>query len=332
MALPAALQREQEAAEAAMKAIQGVTPPPVVTDPSQVAVVPPPAAPTPPPQPPKAPDVPPSQPTQAPAPADDGFKAKYLALQGKYNAEVPRMHQQIAELTRRMEQLTAAPPQPPAPPPEKPAVTPKEVEDFGAPMTEFVQRMAQATFAHAAQAVLAQIQSLDVRIKAIEHTVNGVTQQAGQTREELFFAELTRQVPNWERINVSADWLEWLDVKDGIYGLTRQQALQHARETLDVQRAISIFKAFEATKAPPPPPAAPPAAPPPPNPLESLVAPSAGAATPPAPPAQPKPIYSKQFLNRFYREVEQGMWRGREAEVQAIEADIALAAAEGRIR
>lgn len=324
MALPAAIQRAQEQADAALAAIQNAPQNPVVRDPSQVTVAPAPVAPAPPPEVPPAP-----QPAPAPAPVDD-FKAKYLSLQGKYNAEVPRLNQQLQDALRRLQQLEAAPPPKPADPPEppKPVATPKEVEDFGAPMLEMVQRQAQQVFSSLAHSFTVQLQGLDVRLKSVEQTVNGVTQQAGQTREELFFTELGRQVPDWEQINESAEWLAWLGEKDPVYGFTRQAALDNARQNLNLQQTVAIFKAFKQPSAP-----APSAAPAPPS-LAQQVAPPASAGTPPPPSAQAKPIYTQQFLNKFYREVadRNGPWRGREAEAAAIEADIALAAIEGRIR
>ena len=44
-----------------------------------------------------------------------------------------------------------------------------------------------------------------------------------------------------------------------------------------------------------------------------------------------KPVYSPQDITRFYTDVAAGRWRGREAQAQAIEADIMIAQREGRI-
>lgn len=320
MALPQAIQRLEDEANAITQQLQTQAPDaePVVTDASQLI----PAN--------EAPEAPPPAPTQ-PAPtaeSADNYEHKFKTLQGKYNAEVPRLTRALQEAERKMQALqqqmdelrtktetkqveTEA----------KPTADPKDIENFGADLVDMVNRQAQSVYSTLVAQLNKQVSSFDERIKALEQQVTGVSQKADTTLEQQFYAVLTGLVPDWEQINTDERWLAWLAEIDPVYGAPRQAALNAAHQALDPRRVANVFNAFKATL--PTKKAA--------DSLSAQVAPSGAASSvPTAAPA--KPILSSKFIENFYNDVARGRFSGREAEMQRLEAEISTAVAEGRVR
>jgi hypothetical protein len=313
MSLPKAIQRQAEqaaAAQAAFDQSQQQTAD-LIEDTSQLT--PPPAEP---PTPPQAP---------APAPEAD-WKHKYETLQGLFNqrtaqaqAKTLALESQLSEIQRVVADLTKAQAQKP----EAPAVMdPKDVEAFGADMLEMVKRYAEQTFNQLGARFDTKVQEFDGRLNVLEGKVTGVDARTTETMERSFYATLEKLVPDYEAINATQRWLQWLGEIDPVYGAPRQAALDAAFSRLDAERTAAVFKAYKAT-IPPAPSAG----------LENQVAPN-GAASAPAPAANPAQgrIFSQKFVETFYNDIAKGKYRGREAEAERIVAEIDLAARDGRIR
>jgi hypothetical protein len=260
-----------------------------------------------------------------PAPQADPFEARYKVLQGKYNAEVPALHKQVKDLEKqltdavqRMEQLSRQPePQQQAP---KHVVDPKDVDNFGEDLVDMVNRVASGAIRNAAQAFETKASALEEQIRKLSEQMTGVTQHTVVTAEEMFFDKLAKMVPDWEQINADERFLAWLAEADPVYGVPRQNALTHARETLNAERAAAVFRTFAGpTKAAPQP-----------DPLDKQVSPKSTGASQPAP--QEDRVISQADVNKFYDDVRRGLYRGREQEAMQIEAVINTALSEGRIR
>lgn len=272
------------------------------------------------PTPPKAPEPPAAVTPQAPAapaqpapPPPDPYEQKYRTLQGKYNAEVPVLREQVQQLADQLRQVQEArSTQTPTPPQ---ASDPKDLENFGADLVDFVNRVATAKAAEAAQQLHQKLAGLDERVQ-------GVAKETVESKEAQFYATLNHLAPDWAQINERPDWLEWLGQVDPVYGLPRQAALDHAIKQLNAERVVRVISTFKAQLPPPPKP---------PESLQNQVAPEpvgSGA----APVAPQKPILAEAAVTRFYRDLAQGKYRGREAEAKALEAQIDAAVAEGRVR
>lgn len=312
--LPKAIQRQADEAAAAQAAFEQSQVPPagMIEDTSQLA----------PPQ-PAAQPVPP----QAPAPAPEAdWKHKYETLQGLFNqrtaqaqAKTLALESQLTELQRQVAAVAEAQTKKP----EAPAVMdPKDVEAFGADMLEMVKRYAEQTFHSLGAKFDAKVQEFDGRLNVLEGKVTGVDARTTETMERTFYATLEKLVPDYEAINASPRWLQWLGEMDPVYGVPRQAALDAAFQRLDAERTAAVFKAYKAT-IPPSPSAG----------LENQVAPS-GAASAPAPainPAQGQ-IISSKFVEKFYGDLAKGKYAGREDEANRIAAEIDNAARDGRIR
>jgi len=240
-----------------------------------------------------------------PVPKED-FEQKYRTLQGMYAADVKTLRNQVGQLTEQFQTLKTKEPEQPL----TPATDPQDIVKFGEEMMEMVQRY-----------VTGAVAAVTDRIVALERSVNGVNEKAALTAEQQFYALLNQLVPTWEQINVDPRWLTWLGVKDDVYGVPRQAALDRAFQQGDAAQVAKVFNAFIASL-----PVAPAR-----ETLDSQIVPdSAGN---PAPPVQvSKPILSERAITAFYNDVSRGKYDGRQAEQDALEAQINAAVAEGRVR
>lgn len=306
MTLPMQLQREAEQLAQLEQAIYAPQPNPEASPPAEEAPAPvQPVA-----------EVPAPAPVTPPAPPAVDWEQKYKSLQGVFNSQVPTLQSQIKEMQAEMARLREAK----APEPPKPDADPKDTEVFGADVVDMVVRTTKGI-------VMPLMTDLQTRLAKLETLAQDLTKTSGATAEEVFFDRLEAKVPQWETINKDPRFVAWLDEVDPVYREPRRMALNYARQNLDVEAVASIFTVFAKLIQPP----APAAAAPRPS-LEQQVSPGTGAGspTPTAPPA--KPIITQAEITRFFNELAQGRWKGREQAAAAREAEINLAVAEGRIR
>ena len=319
MALPKAIQREVDQASAIEHNLQqeAANPAEVFVENVEQLLTPPAPSASQPPEPVPAPP---------PAPVED-WQQKYRSLQGIFAQKTAELQTQVrtteSQINQLQQQLTELAKLKDAKPKERAAADPKDVENFGSDLIEMVQRYAEKMYGEMSTQFGQQAAALDARISALETQVTGVSQRADTTLEQQFYASLSGLVPDWEEINTDQQWLQWLSEVDSVYGAPRQAALDAAHQRKDVQRVAAVFKAFKASR--------------PVKQQESLanqVAPTSAATPAPASPSTAsKQILSAKFVEKFYRDMAQGkVYQGKDAEAARIEAEIDLAAAEGRIR
>lgn len=322
MALPRALQEQLDQANATLAAMNQPPEPPAPAEPTPPEP-PAPADPEPAPEPvanvvsePQAPTEPQAQ-TQ---PQPDVWEHKYKTLQGLFNREVPTLQGKVKDLEAKLqtavERLNAAADAQAAQAAQVPA-DPKDVENFGQDLVDMVSRVSQASLGNVAK-------QFEARLAQLEQALQGTTQTVAVNAEQAFFDRLTKLVPDWEQTNANQAFLAWLSEVDPILGQPRQAALDAAQQTLNSDRAAAVFKAFAATL-----PQAPQTKPS--SPVDKQVSPKGSAASAPPTPNQPK-IWAQSEVIAFYEAKRKGEFRGREADMQALEAAINLAMAEGRIR
>lgn len=262
------------------------------------------------PQTPVEPTPPVETPAQAPQP--DPWEHKYRTLQGIHNRHVGDLKARLAEQEQLLTQLKASLENKPKQPEVQ--VDPKDAEVFGADMVDMVRRVTLAAYAGVAE-------QFDQRLTAIERHLQGTANAVAKTTDEIFLERLKARVPDFEAINTSDGFLAWLDEIDPIYGLPRQDALTKAGDARDAERVAAIFLAYKATIQPPTAPAT--------TKLEKQVAPRNTAAVPA--PTQQRNTFTVAEVQAFYRAVQRGEFKGREAEAAAMEQTINAALAEGRI-
>jgi hypothetical protein len=322
--MPKAVQAQLEAAERIQQQMQEATAAPAPQLPTLDEALAQPAAPTEPTPPAPAPVVPPAPapaptPAPTPAPQPDPWEHKYRVLQGQFNKLVPELQQQVKTLSTEVTTLKQQKPEPA--PQQKPQPDAKDVEDFGKELVEMVSRNVQRHIDAVVGSLSARIDSLETLAKELQHGVKTTSEQVALTAEESFWQSLSQQVPDYPAINKDPAFLAWLAEVDEVYGEQRQAALDFATNRLDAARTAAVFKAFKKMRA----------AQQPPNELvpESLnPLPSSGGGTPPV--SQKPVIYTSQ-ITAFYDRKRRGQYRGNEAEMNRIEAEIDSAVREGRV-
>ena len=121
-----------------------------------------------------------------------------------------------------------------------------------------------------------------------------------------------REIPNWRQINNDPQWIGWLSGTHLYSDRARQLHLDDAVASGSVHRVAQFFKDFIAQRdATQPRPAPPP--------------PQWGSRASP----RDKPIYSRNDITNASRAYMKGAYRGREAEYEALQADIVRATREG---
>lgn len=265
------------------------------------------------------------------------YAQKWRTLQGMYNAEVPRLHQQNREMSQRVQQMeqllaslsaqqTAAQHQP-QPVVDK-LVTDKDVEEYGESL-DVMRKVSREELVPVAQR-LAQIEQVLRQMQtSVVPQVQAVAQRQQVSAEQQFWADLSAAVPSFRQVNDNPDFQSWLLQADPLTGITRQTYLDDAQRSLDASRVANFFRAWlestgQATVAQSTGSAAG-------SELEKQVSPGRSRSTGTPATAKQGKTYSPQDIQKFFNDVRQGKYKGREQERDRIERDIFAAQRENRI-
>lgn len=281
----------------------------------------------------------PASPAPATSPAGDPWEQRARSAEGRVSTLAQQLQAQ-AERASQLERLVAtmeAQGQSPQPEGQTPApfqrlITPEEENDYGVDLISVTKRAAREELAP-------EVETLAQRLERLEGRVNGVGTVIAQNETRTVWQMLNEGVgPHWNEINHHPAFHAWLDQSDLYSGDSRRALLMDAFDRHDGRRVLNIFQGFLREANGTPQTAQPHSDPSPANgngygkvPLETFAAPGR-ARSEPQPLAPEKPIYSRAQIERFYGDRRKGMWRGREADADALEADIFRAQHEGRIR
>lgn len=272
----------------------------------------------------------------APAAADDEtWEQRARSTAGRL-ADSLKANQALSErmqtLERQLTTLTTKPvatDAPTEPRPKPKLVTDDEVRDYGTDFLQVVGKRAKEEFAP-------EFDELADRLKRIEGRLDGVGQIMEKTQTNDVYGTLAGAVPNWRDVNRSAEFKQWLAHPDAYSGRRRMEMLQEAFTGHDSTRVVAFFKGFltEAAGLPQGSQALAPSTSQPAGngktTLEELAAPGRARSGPQELPPD-KPVYTSAWIAQFTRDKLRGVYRGREADADAIEADIYRAQHEGRI-
>lgn len=273
--------------------------------------------------------------------AEETLVQKYKTLQGMYNAEVPRLHQQTREQAQRLQQLeqllaaVSAQQQQQKPAEQAPArlVSQQEVEEYGDSL-EVMRKVSREEIGPVMQRLAAIEGYLQQMQNNLVPQVQQVVQRQVQSAEQVFWSELARAVPNWREVNDNPDFQSWLLEADPLTGITRQTYLEDAQRSLEAHRVANFFRTWleksgqapvaqssgtsrstAQSKSE----------------LERQVAPGKAKSTG-NPQSSKGTTYTPDDITKFFREVREGKYKGREDERNRIERDIFAAQREGRIQ
>lgn len=251
-----------------------------------------------------------------PAPQED-YKHKYEVLQGKYNAEVPQMAFQLAEANRKINELQkqaieVQKPKEEPKPPEKPVENEKlksfqqEYPDMVEPITLIAKSMIEET-----------INKLNEKISKIDESVGKVNQNLEKSDKERFLISLDADSEigkEWRKINEDQAFIEWLQEPDRYTGVKKHDLLMNAWNKMNTESTSNFFKDFKASKTSPPS-------------TEGIpketnksqdVHPPRGAKSQGVPKEEGNPVTPEE-LTKFYKDVVDGKWKGKEKEASAEE-------------
>lgn len=272
---------------------------------------------------------------QAPAPAhppdESTWEQRYRTLEGKYRTETAQLRSDLRALqdeAANLRMLMATLQTTPAP-----AAAPVQT-DFGDDAEQYGAELITKAQNWAMAAMKPQLDALHAQIESLKASSQTTTTEVVKSRVD---ALLDKEIPNWRTIDHSEAFHAWLDQVDPLSGAKRLPMLQAAYTHGEAARCLAIFRAYlaEHTAVTQPqghttaiPVETPPAAQ---VPLEELAAPGRSRPGAPAPQNEAR-IFTQSQIAAFYRDVQKGTYRGREAEQQRLEADIIRAGREGRVR
>lgn len=279
-------------------------------------------------------------PVADPTPTPDNRTREIEAENLRMKRELDSMKVQVQTLQRTLASLHELPKQAddPAPAPRQKRLSPDDVDAYGEGLTKFVQNAAADLLDEQLgpmQTELARVKQENDKLRAQLGQVETVTQQSVAQRVESY---LDAEVPTWRQLSRSVDFADWLEQTLEPYsGQKFSDLLQRADQMADEQRIARIFQAYTQSQASPAP-----AAPQQPvaqassgvDPM-SLVAPGrpvtshvdVGAAS-----DQQSPPVTQKFITQFYTDVTRGDYDKRPQERARIEAMIARALQQKRIR
>ncbi len=299
-------------------------------------------------QPPQQDDQPPAQqppaqqpPGEQPPPDDQSWEQRFKSQQGRLetlsntnralNERLNHFENLIATMEARGQQQPANAP-PPAPT-KVTLVTDQERADFGDELLGVMGKRAR-------EELVPEYSELKMRLDRIEGRVDGVGKVIAKERTDSVFGALQAQIPDWDAINHSQEFHQWLAQPDTFSGRIRHDMLKEAFARQEAGRVVAFFKGFltEATGLPSTPSSPGNSAPPLPGngqgsgkpSLEDFAAPGRARSAPAGQLPPDKPVYTTASVSQFYAERRTGKWKGREAEADAIERDIFQAQHEGR--
>ena len=269
--------------------------------------------------------------------AANEWERRYHAMKGRFDKSqdtIQTMSDRMSQLEEALavSQLTKPPTTTSEAQPEK-LITPQDEETFGAEFLDVVSKKARETLSPEVVALRKQVADLQAKLDGVVDVT--VKRTRGDMRKSLADA-----VPNWLELNHDDNFLSWLALQDPLSGINRHSMLKTAWAQNDAPRVINFFKGFLSQQAAATPQGndtdkgkTEPNPPQPKVPLETFAAPGrakTSAAT--DAPGGEKPLITRAQRGKFYEDVRAGVYRGRDAEKDSIEAQIFAAQREGRIR
>lgn len=249
MALPQAIQAQEEAAEQLRKQVyEGQAIPPVENQPAPEPAV----------EPPVTSNVVELQPNATPAPVVvspvepaetlEYWKERFKTVQGKLDTEMPRLYQQLREQSQQISQLVAQqkakepPPAPAAPAEPHKLVTQKDVDDYGQDMIDAIRRVARE---EAEQRSVAERAVQETKITAVETRVDEVSSQVAQSESAKFWGTVNQIIPDWTQVDANPAWISWLDTAPDFSEFTYRQLAGQAIQKGNAQKVAKLVETWK---------------------------------------------------------------------------------------
>jgi hypothetical protein len=269
---------------------------------------------------------------------DQVWEHRYKSMKGRYDRlqeQLRAMSEQISYLqTQQTAPRTERKETAPEPAPLTKLITPQEEQDYG---TEFLSVVGK----RAKEELSPEVTELKRKLDFLEAKLGNVGTHVESDARSRMESSLDQQIPNWRDVNFDPEFMDWLKLPDAYSGAIRHDLLRAAYEQNRTPQVQAFFKGFLSEKAAVTPAGANGAARVSGNQadsqetrpsLEQYAAPgrakTAAGSTPPA----EKPIITRAQIDRFYKDVAAGSYRGRDGEKDRAEQMIFEAMSDGRIR
>lgn len=203
---------------------------------------------------------------------------------------------------------------------DKKYLTDKDREEYGADMVDFVNRAVAEGTTSLKQENQMLLQELN-RLRGVVPAVQQVVRQQQVSKEDAFWSSLSREVTDWEAVNSKQQFKDWLLQADPMTGITRDVYLKDAQKDLDVFRVANIFNVWKQQFSVPSTSKTEVARKSVQNELEMQVAPGSKTSTSASDTTEAKK-WSNQEIGKFYDDARKGVFKGRDTEFKAIQADI----------
>jgi hypothetical protein len=228
---------------------------------------------------------------------------QFRVLQGKYNAEVPDLAAQLRVKEQELSDLQNR-----APAPEQGANVDEQEQEirdlYGDEFLQLVNRKTQ--------------QAVDEAVKPFQTRISEMDTDRQREAEGRFYSTLNEAHPDWQQINMTNEWLRFLGEVDDSSGLERQQIIDRAQQVGNPGPVIHQLAAFKQRSRPGK------------DRMRSQTVPAESGRSE-APKSEDQVVYKASDLRRFFKDVTDGKYRGKEDEVAQIERKFAIAHQEGRI-
>lgn len=265
----------------------------------------------------------------------DRLEQRYRTLQGMHKADTQQLRAELSEALVSFDafkaQVAAQQQQQPAPGPKK-YTTDEDVTEFGEDTLDMVRRAAreeaEAISLQRESGFVSRIQELQSeldKLRGIVPTVQGMAYRNEEQRREKFWETIDTQVPDWRTVNDNPSFKDWLLSEDELTGYPRQQFLSQAQAEYDALRVVKFFNEWKRKAAG----GQTPAPVTPQNSLQQYVSP--GPARTNQPTEAKKKQWTREGISEFYKEAMLGKYKDKPEEKKRIEAEISLAAREGRV-
>lgn len=260
------------------------------------------------------------QPNAEPPKTEDAnyWRQRFEVMQGKYNAEVPRLVEQVNTLNTQMQELVSQKGQ--------------TEEVTGKRNVSAEEALANLHDTYGSELTDAIDALIHARMQGVEEKVSKVETATAQTAAEKFFGYLDEHAEGWKALNTDPGFLSFLETEDDISGIPYKAIITNAFNNGNAGRVAKIFNHYKQINNLGTPPSSK-GGNEPPKPDALAAPPKRGGSGQPPANAQSKQdrVFKMAEINAFYKNLELGRYRGKEAEAQALEHEILLANQQGRI-
>lgn len=251
---------------------------------------------------------------------DDGLQHKYDTLQGMYNADIQKLQQQVSFLQGMLaDQAPAAKATEQSHGPEQDKSIEYLNEEYPY-VVEAVYAIFKQEMAKERQSILNEV---GAAISQIMGRVNDLGSVTGQTQSSLFWSRLSELVDDWEVWNTNKEFLAWLDEEEPLTGYKRFDLLKQAKANYNAEKVATFFIEFKRQKGITQTAGRQASA------SERMLAPgrSSGSVSQTTRTGGDRSL-TREDIAQFYRDVQRGLYNGKDKERVEMENRIARMAAD----